>query len=345
MPPFTPTSTSPVTASASHPPITVAVIAYDGANAVDVFGPLQVFASANYVLKKMHPDGGIGYQTRLISLFDPQICLDTHTRVLADGLLDELSRSTPDTLLIAGGKPAPEVASQVDTVNVLQTAILPVRRAASVCSGAFILAATGVLDNRQATTHWDRYAEFTARFPNVKLNIDALFTQDDKFYCSAGVTSGIDLALHLVQEDYGRRAALETSREMVAFYHRPGGQNQFSSVDGMTPATTDALRKVQAWISQHLHQSLEVSQLAALSAMSVRNFSRKFTQETGLSPSRYIAKVRLNKARLMLEESNTSISRIASLCGYQNSEILRRLFIRELNVSPSEYRKRFHVKP
>lgn len=347
MPQFTSSSASPATASdiLARAPINIAVIAYDGANAVDVFGPLQVFSSANYVLNKMHPGAGIAYQTQLISLFEQQISLDTQTRVLADGMIDELSQSAPDTLLIAGGKRAPEVASQADIINALQSPIQQTRRVASVCSGAFILAATGVLENRQATTHWDRYAEFTVRFPNVQLNIDALFTQDDKFYCSAGVTSGIDLALHLVQEDYGRRAALETSREMVAFYHRPGGQNQFSSVDGMTPATTESLLKVQEWINQHLNQTLEVSQLAELAAMSVRNFSRKFTHETGLSPSRYIAKVRLNKARLMLEESSTSISRIASLCGYQNSEILRRLFIRELNVSPSEYRKRFHVKP
>ncbi len=130
---------------------------------------------------------------------------------------------------------------------------------------------------------------------------------------------------------------------MVAFYHRPGGQNQFARVDGLSVAKTESLIKVQEWISKHLDKSLEVSLLAEMSAMSVRNFSRKFTQETGLPPSRYIATERLNRARLMLEESKTSISRIASLCGYQNGEILRRLFIRELNVSPSEYRKRFHV--
>ncbi len=122
-------------------------------------------------------------------------------------------------------------------------------------------------------------------------------------------------------------------------------QNQFSSVDGMTPAKTDTLLKVQEWINQHLDSTLEVSQLAGMSAMSVRNFSRKFAQETGLPPSRYIAQVRLNKARLMLEGNTDSISRIARVCGYQHSEILRRLFIRELNVSPSEYRKRFHVNP
>lgn len=324
-------------------PIKIAVIAYDGANAIDVFGPLQAFSSANDILQTMYPNSKFAYQTQLISLSQTQVQLDTKTRVIADALLKELTQNPPDTLIIAGGALAPQIASQRDIINALLPHIHQSRRVASVCSGAFILAASGVLENRQATTHWNRYEEFSTRFPNVKLNIDALFTQDEKFFCSAGVTSGIDLALHLIQEDYGRRTALETSRELVAFYHRPGGQSQFSSIDRMPPAKTQALRKTQEWIDQQLHKPLEVSQLAEMAAMSVRNFSRKFTLETGMAPSRYIAKVRLNKARLMLEEGTVSISRIASVCGYQNSETLRRLFIRELNVSPSEYRKRFQV--
>ncbi|MHA2938558.1 GlxA family transcriptional regulator [Vibrio sp. RC27] len=327
-----------------HQVIKIALIAHDGANAVDVFGPLQVFSSANYILRKMHPERDIiGYQTCLVSLTDFQFKLDTQTRVIADALIDEMATIKPDTLVIAGGHQAPEVASQSQVMDTLIPHIHQTRRVASVCSGAFILAASGVLDNRRATTHWERFPVFSKRFPKVRLKMDALFTKDDKYYCSAGVTSGIDLALNLVQEDFGRRVALETSREMVAFYHRPGGQNQFSSIDGMKPAKTEILIKVQDWIEQHLDSNLEVSQLAEIAAMSVRNFSRKFTQETGLSPSRYIAIARLNKARLMLEESTYSISRVARVCGYHNSETLRRSFARELNVSPSEYRKRFHV--
>lgn len=327
----------------TQPPIKIAVIAYDGANAIDIFGPLQVFSSANEIYQRIHSEAPDIYQIKLFSLMQLEIKLHTQTRVLTDGLLAELANYQADTIMISGGEVAPAVADQSDKISQLLPIINQARRVSSVCSGAFILAATGVMENRQATTHWGRYEEFTNRFPKTMLNIDALFTKDEKYYCSAGVTAGIDLALHLVQEDYGQQIALDTSRELLAFYHRPGGQNQFSGIKTTGTANSDELIRVQEWIDQNLNKVLKVSQLAELATMSVRNFSRKFTQEIGLPPSRYIAKARLNKARLLLEETNTSITRIAHLSGYGNSEILRRLFIRELNVSPSEYRKRFHI--
>ena len=324
-------------------PIKVAVIAYDGANAVDVFGPLQVFASANEINKRIHPEAFDVYEIKLFSLTQQQIKLHTGTSVLTNGLLVDLVQYQADTIMISGGNVALSLAEQPEIISQLLPIMNQARRVSSVCSGAFILAATGVMENRQATTHWGRYEEFSARFPSITLNIDALFTKDDKYYCSAGVTSGIDLSLHLIQEDYGHRIALETSREMVAFYHRPGGQNQFSSIKTTGTASSDTIVLVQNWIDQNLNKILRVNQLAEMATMSVRNFSRKFTLEIGLPPSRYISKARFNKARLLLEENNTSIKRIANLCGYENNENFRRLFIRELNISPSEYRKRFHI--
>ncbi len=324
-------------------PIKIAVIAYDGANAVDVFGPLQVFSSANQVYKTIDSNSSDIYEVKLFSLMQVQISLHTRTKVLTDGLISDLALYQADTLLMAGGEVASTIADQSEKVNSLLSIMDQARRVTSVCSGAFILAATGVMENRQATTHWARYKEFSERFPNIKLNIDALFTQDGKYYCSAGVTSGIDLALQLVREDYGQHLALATSREMVVFFHRPGGQNQFSGLNEIASAKSTSLILVQDWINENLHKLLDVNHLAEKAAMSVRHFSRKFKQETGLPPSQYIAKARLNKARTLLEETNISITRIANQCGYQNSEILRRLFIRELNISPTEYRKRFHI--
>jgi len=324
-------------------PIKIAVIAYDGANAVDIFGPLQVFASANEIYQASCPQATDIYNIKLFSLTERQITLHTQTRVLTDGLLAELAQYQADTVMIVGGESVTSLSKQPDIIAQLLPIIHQARRVCSVCSGAFMLAATGLMENRQATTHWGRYEEFSARFPTITLNIDALFTQDDKYYCSAGVTAGIDLSLHLIQEDYGHRVALETSREMVAFYHRPGGQNQFSGIKSTGTASSAALIRVQDWINDNLNKVLRINQLAELAAMSVRNFSRKFTHEIGLSPSRYIAKARFNKARSLLEETNTSITRIAHLCGYESGETLRRLFIRELNISPSTYRKRFHL--
>ena len=327
--------------------IEIALLAYDDANAVDVFGPLQVFASANELLaiQSLPAASTVTYHTRLISLTaKPQIQLATHTQVLCDGVLADLEHSIPDTLMMVGGTPAAFHADDPHIIKALQRLLPNVRRVASVCSGAFILAATGVLNGRRATTHWKRYAEFRTRFPQVQLDIDALFTHDGKYYCSAGVTAGIDLTLQLVQDDCGQPLALETARQMVAFYHRPGGQNQFSTpVNGLRELQHPALRKAQQYIHQHLEQPLEVAQLADLVAMSVRNFSRQFSAATGLAPSRYIAQARLNQARWLLESSELSIPRIAQQCGFQSSEILRRKFIQTLNVAPADYRKRFSV--
>ncbi|WP_020393787.1 GlxA family transcriptional regulator [Thiolinea disciformis] len=326
--------------------IEIALLAYDDANAVDVFGPLQVFASANELLDAQPQNiSKPRYRTRLVSLQNQlQITLATQTRVLCDTSLAELAQFSLDTLLIVGGTPATTLSQDQTLIKPLQDLLSKARRVASVCSGAFILAATGVLNGRRATTHWKRYAEFRTRFPQVQLDIDALFTHDGKYYCSAGVTAGIDLTLQLVQDDCGQPLALETARQMVAFYHRPGGQNQFSSpIKGLRELQHPALRKAQQYIHQHLDQALEVAQLADLVAMSVRNFSRQFSAATGLAPSRYIAQARLNQARWLLESSDLSIPRIAQQCGFQSSEILRRKFLQALNVAPADYRKRFSV--
>lgn len=323
--------------------LNVAILAYDGANAVDIFGPLQVFTSANPIIQHFKPEAGVAYRTTLIGTQQTEIRLSTQTRVLCDATITELPETPIDTLLISGGQPAPIIARRPELTDRLLPVMDTSRRVASICSGTFILAATGVLAGRKATTHWERYDEFSACYPDTHLDIDALFTQDGKYYCSAGVTAGIDLALKLVEQDFGRRIALETAREMVVFYHRPGGQSQFGGLQGLKRAHNTALQNVQAWIHDHLDKTLPVTQLADIAAMSVRHFSRRFSNETGLAPSRYIAQARLNKARLLLEETDQPVNRVAAQCGYQNDEIMRRLFIRELRVSPSEYRKRFHI--
>lgn len=325
--------------------IEVALLAYDDANAVDIFGPLQVFASANELLEAQPKALLPRYRTCLISLNPkPEVKLATQTQVLCDATLTDLAHSNVDTLIMVGGTPAPTLSQDQNLIHSLQQLLPKTRRVASICSGAFFLAATGVLNGRRATTHWKRYAEFKQRFPEVQLDIDALFTQDGKYYCSAGVTAGIDLTLQLVQDDCGQRVALETARQMVAFYHRPGGQNQFSSpVNGQRELQQPALQKAQVYIHQHLDQALEVAHLADLAAMSVRNFSRQFGAATGLAPSRYIAQARLNQARWLLESSELAIPKIAQQCGFQTSEMLRRKFLQALNVTPADYRKRFSV--
>ncbi len=321
----------------------VAVFAYDDANAVDVFGPMQVFQTANDTLDNLSIKNRAVYSTLLLSADQATVRLSTGTHVLADKHFDQFRHKDLHTLVIAGGSGADDQSTNQNVTSAIKKLDRITQRSATVCSGAFILAATGALDGRRATTHWRRAQDFQNRFPNVQLNSDALFTRDGKYACSAGVTAGIDMALQLVQEDHGRRVALETARQMVAFYHRPGGQNQFSSVAGSRQPISEALLKAQEWLHHHLGDPLDVAALADIANMSTRHFSRRFSAETGLSPARYIAQARLNKARVQLEESASSVSRIASQCGYSDAEIMRRLFIKELNVTPSEYRKRFSV--
>ncbi|WP_020559679.1 GlxA family transcriptional regulator [Thiofilum flexile] len=320
----------------------IALLAYDQANAVDVFGPLQVFASASTILlERLKLRTEPAYRTRVLSIDSTEVRLATGTRIHCDGLLTDLGTELPDTLLIVGGDPAPQLAQNIELITHLGQLLPDLPRVGSVCSGAFLLAATGCLNGRRATTHWRRYELFRERFPQVELMIDAIHTEDDHYHCSAGVTAGMDLALRLVEDDFGRKVALETAREMVMFYHRPGGQSQYSNLTGLKPAATPALQKVQDWISTHLSQNLEVGILAEQAAMSTRHFSRKFQQEIGLSPARYVTLARLHQARLQLESSPQTLKSIARQCGYPDAEIMRRAFIRELNVSPTEYRQRF----
>lgn len=322
-------------------PISLALLAYDGANAVDVFGPLQVFQSANSFTQSLLDRAPAGYKTQLVSVGEQDIRLATQTRVISDATLATASKRKLHTLLIAGGSPARQLAEDASLIKRLQALDRKTQRSASVCSGAFILAATGALNGRRATTHWNRAEEFRQRFPQVFLDVDSIFTQDGKYACSAGVTAGIDLALHMVQNDYGRRVALATAREMVTYIQRPGGQSQFSHSHGCPRAKSEPLLRAQEWLHQHLDQNLEVARLAELAHMSTRHFSRRFHSETGLSPARYIAQARLNQARLLLEENTDSIAQVAKRTGYNDPEIMRRQFIRALNTCPSEYRQRF----
>lgn len=322
----------------------IAILGYDGVNSVDVFGPMQVFTAANTVISERQPTECAAYQTLLLTQDQATIKLSTGTQVISDQRFTQLRSSAIDTLVITGGTAARDNSNNAPFLQGLEKLDQTTRRTVSVCTGAFMLAALGALENRKATTHWKYADEFRRRFSSTQLDIDALFTQDGKYACSAGVTAGIDLALHLVQEDHGRRVALETAREMVAYVQRPGGQNQFTSVHGTKPCASESLQRVQAWLHDNLRQKLDVSCLADMASMSVRHFSRKFSSETGLSPARYLALARLNNARVLLEESHHSVNRVAALCGYRDAELMRRLFLKELNVTPSQYRKRFSIR-
>jgi transcriptional regulator GlxA family with amidase domain len=215
---------------------------------------------------------------------------------------------------------------------------------ASVCSGAFVLAAAGLLDGRRATTHWGWCDTLAESFPDVTVEPDCIFVRDGNVWTSAGVTAGIDLALAMVEEDAGREVALAIARRLVVFLKRPGGQSQFSAQLAGQLAEREPLVELQAWIADHLDADLSVERLAEMATMSVRNFSRTFAAEVGITPARFVERARVEGARRLLEESTASVDEVAARCGFGTAETMRRTFLRALRVSPSDYRRRFRIE-
>ncbi|HEX9167455.1 MAG TPA: helix-turn-helix domain-containing protein, partial [Roseiarcus sp.] len=245
-----------------------------------------------------------------------------------------------DTLLIAGGKGAEAAAADPAVVDWVRGRAAKARRVASVCTGAFLLAAAGLLDGRRAATHWKYCAKLAERFPAVHVEPDPIFVCDGGVWTSAGVTSGIDLALALVEEDLGRSVALDVARYLVVFLKRPGGQAQFSAALSLQVAE-DKFSALHSWIDAHLASDLSLSVLADQAGMSERSFSRRYAEATGVTPARSIERLRVEAARRLLSETRLPVKRIAERSGFGSEETMRRSFLRLLVTTPQDYRARF----
>lgn len=214
-------------------------------------------------------------------------------------------------------------------------------RLAALCSGTFFLASAGVLDGKRVTTHWSVAQRLQEQFPSVSVDIDAIFIRTGNIWTSAGVTAGIDLALAFVEEDHGRELALEVASDMVVYLKRPGGQSQFSTHLMSQKTTQPNVREIQAWILDNLPQRLSVAMLAERARMSIRNFTRVFHQEIGLSTLEFIEMVRFERARQLLTDVSLPIKSVASRCGFTNDDHMRRIFQKRLGITPKVYRERF----
>src|SRR4051794_21615803 len=250
------------------------------------------------------------------------------------GRLEDV-RGPLDTLLVAGGAGARHASD--DVVARVGALAARSRRVASVCTGAYVLAAAGLLDGRRATTHWEYCDDLQRRHPAVAVERDPIFVVDGPVRTSAGVTAGMDLALALVEEDLGPRAALEVARWLVLFVKRPGGQAQFSAQLAAQSAAREPLRELQAWMVDHVADDLSVPALAARACMSERNFARAFKAETGMTPAVYVEALRVERARLALESGAEPIDAVARRCGFGTVETLRRAFARPLRGSPRRH--------
>jgi transcriptional regulator GlxA family with amidase domain len=317
----------------------VSIFTYDGGQSLDVTGPLEVFSIAGRLLTEEKPGDGPFYETEILAPQAGTVTMSSGLRLLADRAYTE-AKGPIDTLVIAGGE-VRQLGDDARLLRWLQRMQPRVRRLASVCSGAFILAEAGLLDGRRATTHWRWAPAMSARYPDVDVDPDALFVRDGNIYTSAGVTAGMDLALALVEEDLGHRLALSVARHMVLFLKRPGGQRQFSSQLQAQTQPRGVLKDLPEWILDNLDADLSVEALAQRVAMSPRNFARVFVRELGMTPAKFVERARVERARRVLEEDVAPMESVAGSCGFGSAERMRRSFRRQLRVVPQDYRRRF----
>jgi len=317
----------------------VVFVIYPGVTALDLVGPHEVFTAAAQVARFTggEPDA---YRVEVAAAEPGPLRTTRGLTVVADRSLASI-RGAIDTLIVVGGEGAGRAASDPALVGWVARAARRSRRVASVCTGAFVLAAAGVLDGRRATTHWRSCDELARRFPNVTVDPDPIFVRDGNVWTSAGVTAGMDLALALVDDDLGRDVALMTARQLVLFVQRPGGQSQFSAQLGAQAAARDPLRDLQAWIADNPDEDHAVERLAARVAMSPRHFARVFRDEVGCTPAAYVESVRVEVARRLPEQTGLSVVDVACAAGFGTPETLRRAFARRVGASPIEYRDRF----
>lgn len=320
----------------------IIIAAFGPAQMLDVTGPLEVFAMANacceeagkpapYDLIVAAPQAGPVATTSGVAF------LASHS--IFDPALDA------DTLLIAGGKGAREAVQNKELIAALTTLCKRIPRVGSICTGLFPLAATGLMNDARATTHWAHFDEFANLFPEVPLDRHALFIREGDYHSSAGISAGIDYSLSILETDLGRRIALEVARNLVVFLKRPGGQAQFSAPLAAEAAADDPHRfaVLNHWIIQNLAADLSVEVLAERVAMSPRNFARRFVEAMNIAPGKYVEKMRIDAARRGLTDGTQSIARIAARCGFPSAEAMRLAFKRHLDIAPNEFRARFRT--
>ncbi|MFE0510774.1 GlxA family transcriptional regulator [Streptomyces sp. NPDC058964] len=315
-------------------PLTVTVFVFPGVRLLDVTGPIEVFASAN--------DFGGRYRVRTASEDGAEVITSAGTRIGADVSVDEV-REPCDVLLIPGGPEWETLIKDEAVLDAVRRLSEKARCTASVCTGAFLLAAAGLLDGRRAATHWRESRQLALRFPSVKVRPDAIFVRDGRMMTSAGVSAGIDMSLALVEDHYGAEVARAVAKDMVVFMQRPGGQSQFSARSRIPHPRQEGLRRVLDEVAENPGANHTLSAMARRAGVSVRHVTRLFYEEVGTTPGRYVEQVRLEAARVLLETGDDSMPVVARRTGFGSSESLRRAFVRHLGVTPGAYRASFRT--
>ncbi|MET9633447.1 GlxA family transcriptional regulator [Lentzea sp. NPDC006480] len=307
----------------------IVFLVFDGMKMLDVTGPAEVFAEANLA--------GADYTIRYVSASGQPVTTSVGIRLPVDSTADDVVKA--DTVIVSGGDRLAREPISVDLVEAIRVLQGRTRRLVSICTGSFALAAAGVLSGRRATTHW-RVADRLARaHPDVQVEADALFVEDKGVFTSAGVSAGMDLALALVEQDYGPDLARTVARNLVMFMQRPGGQSQFSAPLQVRRPRTPALREVVDLVSAQPALDHSARTLAARVGVSPRHLARLFASELDTTPARYVEQVRLDHAKALLDAGH-GVAQTAREAGFGSSETMRRVFVARFGASPSEYRQR-----
>lgn len=320
---------------------TVVFVVYPDIVLLDLVGPLQVFSHA-----RRNARSGPAYAPHVVSFEGGPVVTNTILDIPTDRLANWAQH--PDravyTLVMVGGDGAVPAARNQPFVSQVRQLADRAERVCSVCSGAFVLAAAGLLDGRRAVTHWEDCDALAAAFPATRVEVDPIYIRDGNVWTSAGITAGIDMSLAIVEDDLGTDAAMELARSLVTPMVRSGGQSQFSpALDRQDRDIKGRFRQLHDWIGSHLDQRLSVADMAERCGMSPRNFSRQYTATIGAPPAKAVEAIRVDAARQRLEASDVSLKTVATECGFQDIERMRRAFLRQINASPAQYRAQFRT--
>ena len=311
----------------------VVIVTFDAGQILDVTGPLEVFSSASRFLP------AVRYRTQVVTARGGPVRANCGLEFASSGIADVIG--PVDTLIVAGGSGMDQAVADSELLDQIRRLAADARRVASVCSGAFLLAAAGLLQGRRATTHWADCGQLEADYAEVTVDPDAIFVQDGNVWTSAGVTAGIDLALALVADDHGRQAAATVARQLVVYLQRSGGQTQYSTLLAGQAADTEPVRDLLSWLRDHLADDLSIAALARQINLSERQFTRVFKAEVGATAADHVEAVRLESACRLLETTNRSIEQIANTCGFGTPETMNRTFRRRLDTTPGDHRHHF----
>ncbi|MFI9047402.1 GlxA family transcriptional regulator [Streptomyces sp. NPDC053427] len=318
----------------------IVVILFDGVDLLDVTGPPEVFA-----LLQREMDDETGYHVVLAAETMDPVTTSAGVRVLPDITFQEVSGRSIDTLLVPGSVEVDaqrrvHAVTDPTVVNWVKTLAGRARRVASVCVGAHILAAAGLLDGKRATTHWSTAQQLAAEHPSIEVDADPIFIRDHDVWTGAGISACLDLSLALVADDFGEAVALHVARQLVMYLKRPSGQSQFS-VPLAPASTTRRIDDLRHHITRNVAERLTVADLAEHAHISERQLTRIFKTELGMTPAAYIETARVEVARNRLESTDDALERVASTCGFNTTDTLIRAFRRQLHTTPTEYRNRF----